>query len=153
MPRMRSTRRSRKCVWRSRSVPPGMQRTMTPTQSESWTNDNTFKTAVLQLLLGGGGSFSAGGAVSPIVSCADTVAGPGKGMYSRFYRNVLAQHYEIETAVATNTVYSDAGLFVLQGASTPEFVRRTLDAHGADAVQAKEMIKVLLKQVHGLACV
>ena len=43
-------------------------------------------------------------------------------MYSRFYRNVLAQHYEIETALATNTVYSDAGLFVLQGAATPDFV-------------------------------
>lgn len=40
-----------------------------------WTSDSFTTVCVLQQLLGGGSSFSAGG--------------PGKGMYSRLYREVL----------------------------------------------------------------
>ncbi len=40
-----------------------------------WHDDNFVPTCVLQVLLGGGDSFSAGG--------------PGKGMHSRLYREVL----------------------------------------------------------------
>ena len=41
-------------------------------------SDDIYALATLNTLLGGGGSFSAGG--------------PGKGMYSRLYTNVLNQH-------------------------------------------------------------
>ncbi|KAF4698523.1 Mitochondrial-processing peptidase subunit alpha, partial [Perkinsus olseni] len=48
-------------------------------------------------LLGGGGSFSTGG--------------PGKGMHSRLYLNVLNQNPNVESCMAFNTQYSDSGLF------------------------------------------
>jgi mitochondrial-processing peptidase subunit alpha len=41
-------------------------------------SNDIYAVALLQTLLGGGGSFSAGG--------------PGKGMYSRLYTHVLNQH-------------------------------------------------------------
>lgn len=51
---------------------------------------------VLQYLLGGGGSFSAGG--------------PGKGMHSRLYRRVLNQHGWVSNCTAVNSIYNDTGL-------------------------------------------
>ncbi|KAF4690273.1 Mitochondrial-processing peptidase subunit alpha [Perkinsus olseni] len=44
-----------------------------------------------------GGSFSTGG--------------PGKGMHSRLYLNVLNQNPNVESCMAFNTQYSDSGLF------------------------------------------
>ena len=52
--------------------------------------------------------------------------GPGKGMYSRLYRNVLAYYPEVESALATNISYNDAGVFVLQGSSSPRAVSMVL---------------------------
>ena len=62
------------------------------------------------MLLGGGGSFSAGG--------------PGKGMYSRFYENVLNRHYWMESATAMNLSYGDNGLFYIEASCPPELVGR-----------------------------
>jgi mitochondrial-processing peptidase subunit alpha len=56
-----------------------------------------YTLAVIQFLLGGGGSFSAGG--------------PGKGMYSRLYTNILNQHPEIDHCSAFHHIYSDTSLF------------------------------------------
>ncbi|ODV59256.1 mitochondrial-processing protease subunit alpha [Ascoidea rubescens DSM 1968] len=56
-----------------------------------------YAAAILQTLLGGGGSFSAGG--------------PGKGMYSRLYTQVLNQYGYIDNCVAFNHSYIDSGLF------------------------------------------
>jgi len=56
-----------------------------------------YTLAVMQYLLGGGGSFSAGG--------------PGKGMYSRFYTNVLNRHPEIDHCSSFHHIYSDTSLF------------------------------------------
>ncbi|KAK9447259.1 Metalloenzyme, LuxS/M16 peptidase-like protein [Limtongia smithiae] len=56
-----------------------------------------YALATLQTLLGGGGSFSAGG--------------PGKGMYSRLYTNVLNRYGFIENCAAFNHSYTDSGLF------------------------------------------
>jgi processing peptidase subunit alpha len=53
--------------------------------------------ATLHTLLGGGGSFSAGG--------------PGKGMYSRIYRNVLNGNAYVESANAFTSSYKELGLF------------------------------------------
>ena len=56
-----------------------------------------YALATLQTLLGGGGSFSAGG--------------PGKGMYSRLYTQVLNQHHNVDFCSSFHHTYNDAGLF------------------------------------------
>ncbi|KAJ1774012.1 Mitochondrial-processing peptidase subunit alpha [Coemansia sp. RSA 1813] len=69
--------------------------------------------ATLQMLLGGGGSFSAGG--------------PGKGMYSRLYTRVLNQHAWIESCVAFHHCYTDAGLFGVSASCGPRNEYALLD--------------------------
>jgi mitochondrial-processing peptidase subunit alpha len=68
-------------------------------------SDDIFALATLQTLLGGGGSFSAGG--------------PGKGMYSRLYTNVLNQYGWVESCVAFNHSYTDSGLFGIAASCYP----------------------------------
>lgn len=63
----------------------------------SYDDPDAYALSVLQTLLGGGGSFSAGG--------------PGKGMYSRVYLQVLNQYHFVENCVAFNHSYTDSGLF------------------------------------------
>lgn len=72
-----------------------------------------YALATLQTLLGGGGSFSAGG--------------PGKGMYSRLYTNVLNQHGWVESCVAFNHSYTDSGLFGIAASCTPAQVAQMLE--------------------------
>ena len=69
------------------------------------TSEDIYALATLQTLLGGGGSFSAGG--------------PGKGMYSRLYTNVLNQHGWVESCVAFNHSYTDSGLFGISASCSP----------------------------------
>ncbi|KAK9326058.1 Metalloenzyme, LuxS/M16 peptidase-like protein [Lipomyces orientalis] len=64
-----------------------------------------YALATLQTLLGGGGSFSAGG--------------PGKGMYSRLYTSVLNRYGFLETCAAFNHSYTDSGLFGVMVACLP----------------------------------
>ncbi|KJX92983.1 mitochondrial-processing peptidase subunit alpha like protein [Zymoseptoria brevis] len=72
-----------------------------------------YALATLQTLLGGGGSFSAGG--------------PGKGMYSRLYTNVLNQYGWVENCVAFNHAYTDSGLFGISAACATTLVPRMLE--------------------------
>jgi len=60
---------------------------------------------VLQVLLGGGGSFSAGG--------------PGKGLYSRLYRNVLNKHAWAHACTGFHALYNDSGLVGITAACDP----------------------------------
>jgi processing peptidase subunit alpha len=95
-----------------------------------------YALATLQTLLGGGGSFSAGG--------------PGKGMYSRLYTNVLNQHGWVESCVAFNHSYTDSGIFGISASCSPtrtadmlevmcrEFQSLTLDT-GYTALQTQEV--------------
>ena len=76
-------------------------------------SDDIYALATLQTLLGGGGSFSAGG--------------PGKGMYSRLYTNVLNQHGWVESCVAFNHSYTDSGLFGISSSCSPNKVAPMLD--------------------------
>lgn len=69
-----------------------------------WHSETMVTACVLQTLLGGGSSFSAGG--------------PGKGMYSRMYQQVLNRYGWMETAEAFTTFADEGGLFGLS-ASTP----------------------------------
>jgi processing peptidase subunit alpha len=72
-----------------------------------------YALATLQTLLGGGGSFSAGG--------------PGKGMYSRLYTNVLNQHGWVESCIAFNHSYTDSGLFGIASSCAPSHVAQMLE--------------------------
>jgi mitochondrial-processing peptidase subunit alpha len=65
--------------------------------TEGWNSPDLVPLTVLQMLLGGGGSFSSGG--------------PGKGMHSRLYTEVMQQHHFVENCVAFNEQLSDGGLF------------------------------------------
>ncbi|KAI0194361.1 peptidase M16 inactive domain-containing protein [Xylaria flabelliformis] len=72
-----------------------------------------YALATLNTLLGGGGSFSAGG--------------PGKGMYSRLYTNVLNQHAWVENCMAFNHSYTDSGLFGISALCMPGRTQHMLD--------------------------
>ncbi|KAI5926349.1 insulinase-like protein [Camillea tinctor] len=76
-------------------------------------SDDIYALATLNTLLGGGGSFSAGG--------------PGKGMYSRLYTNVLNQHSWVESCVAFNHSYTDSGLFGISALCAPGTTQQMLD--------------------------
>ncbi|TDG48949.1 hypothetical protein AWZ03_004633 [Drosophila navojoa] len=64
---------------------------------------------VLNIMMGGGGSFSAGG--------------PGKGMYSRLYTKVLNRYHWMYSATAYNHAYVDTGLFCIHGSAPPQHLR------------------------------
>lgn len=81
-----------------------------------------YALATLQTLLGGGGSFSAGG--------------PGKGMYSRLYTNVLNQYSWVESCVAFNHSYTDSGLFGISSSCVPGKIG--------------QMIEVMCRELHAL---
>jgi processing peptidase subunit alpha len=81
-----------------------------------------YALATLQTLLGGGGSFSAGG--------------PGKGMYSRLYTNVLNQYSWVESAVAFNHSYTDSGLFGISASCVP--------------AKIGQMVEVVCRELHAL---
>ncbi|EFP90864.1 uncharacterized protein PGTG_17063 [Puccinia graminis f. sp. tritici CRL 75-36-700-3] len=70
-------------------------------------DDDLYAIACTHIMLGGGSSFSAGG--------------PGKGMYSRLYTNVLNPHPEVDFCQAFHHTYADAGLFGIAMAVAPEF--------------------------------
>ncbi|CAG0916032.1 unnamed protein product [Notodromas monacha] len=73
---------------------------------------------VLNAMMGGGGSFSAGG--------------PGKGMYTRLYTNVLNRQHWMWSATAYNHAYADSGLFCIHAAAHPS--------------QLREMVEVVVKE-------
>lgn len=77
---------------------------------------------VLQMLMGGGGSFSAGG--------------PGKGMYSRLYLRVLNEYPQIHAFSAFNSIYDHTGIFGIQATTSSDFVSKAID------IAVKELIAV-----------
>lgn len=68
-------------------------------------DDDIYPLATMQMLLGGGGSFSAGG--------------PGKGMYSRLYTHILNQYPQIDHCASFHHIYTDSSLFGLFASFVP----------------------------------
>lgn len=68
---------------------------------------------VMNMLMGGGGSFSAGG--------------PGKGMFTRLFTNVLNRYHWIHSCVAHNSSYEDSGIFYIQSSSDPGNLKNLVD--------------------------
>ena len=83
-----------------------------------WLAPELLEVCTLHMLLGGGGSFSAGG--------------PGKGMYSRLYTNVLNKHHWVDSATAFNSMYNDGGLFGIYGTCAPGDAGRLVDVMAAE---------------------
>jgi len=77
-------------------------------ETAGWQDKDLVPMCVLQMLMGGGGSFSAGG--------------PGKGMCSRLYENVLNNYGWVENASSFNAIHDDTGLFGVTGTCPAEFV-------------------------------
>lgn len=77
---------------------------------------------VLQMLMGGGGSFSAGG--------------PGKGMYSRLYLRVLNEHQQVQSFTAFINIYNDSSLFGIQATTRFDFVPEAVD------IAVKELLAI-----------
>jgi len=68
-----------------------------------WKSDALVPLCVLNTLMGGGTSFSAGG--------------PGKGMYTRLYQNILNRFPYVQAASVFNAFYNDTGVFGIYGAA------------------------------------
>lgn len=68
---------------------------------------------VMNMLMGGGGSFSAGG--------------PGKGMFTRLFTNVLNRYHWVHSSTAHNASYDDSGLFYIQSSSDPSQLKYLVD--------------------------
>ncbi|KAJ3480420.1 hypothetical protein NLI96_g8367 [Meripilus lineatus] len=68
-------------------------------------DDDVYALATMQVLLGGGGSFSAGG--------------PGKGMYSRLYTHILNHYPQVDHCASFHHIYTDSSLFGLFATFVP----------------------------------
>ncbi|XP_034930408.1 mitochondrial-processing peptidase subunit alpha isoform X2 [Populus alba] len=68
---------------------------------------------VLQVLMGGGGSFSAGG--------------PGKGMYSRLYQRVLNRYHKIQLFSAFNNIYNHTAVFGIEATTDADFASSAIE--------------------------
>ena len=90
-------------------------------EAPSWKSKDVYAASVLQTLLGGGGSFSAGG--------------PGKGLYSRLYTNLLCKNQGIESANSFNSIFEDAGLFGIYVTADPSEMGKVVDAVVAEATK------------------
>jgi len=92
-------------------------------EGASWSSKNLIAVSLLHSLMGGGSSFSAGG--------------PGKGMMSRLYSNVLNRYHEVQSANVFNTFYSDSGIFGVYGET--------------DGPLAGMLVDVLANELSGMA--
>ncbi|MCL7046487.1 hypothetical protein MKW94_000411 [Papaver nudicaule] len=96
-----------------------------------WRNEKDAMTAtVLQMLMGGGGSFSAGG--------------PGKGMHSRLYLRVLNEYHQIQSFAAFSSIYTDTGLFGIHASTGSTFASRAVDLAARELVEVATSGKGLL---------
>lgn len=85
--------------------------------------DDFIPICVLNMVMGGGGSFSAGG--------------PGKGMYTRLYRNVLNRYHWMTNSTAYNHSYNDTGLFCIFSSAHPS--------------QLRDLVNVVVKEIVRMA--
>merc|ERR1719203_48779 len=95
-----------------------------------WNGPLLASVTVLQMFLGGGGSFSTGG--------------PGKGMHTRLYTEVLNRHHWVESCQASSVMYADSGLLTIYATIVPqnagEFVRVLANIfQGLKRISAEEL--------------
>uniref|UniRef100_A0A8C2FK70 Mitochondrial-processing peptidase subunit alpha n=1 Tax=Cyprinus carpio TaxID=7962 RepID=A0A8C2FK70_CYPCA len=83
--------------------------------------DDFIPFAVLNMMMGGGGSFSAGG--------------PGKGMFTRLYLNVLNRHHWMYNATSYHHSYEDSGLLCVHASADPRQVREMVEIITREFIQ------------------
>ncbi|OAT14515.1 hypothetical protein BDBG_18067 [Blastomyces gilchristii SLH14081] len=88
-----------------------------------------YALATLQTLLGGGGSFSAGG--------------PGKGMYSRLYTNVLNQYGWVESCMAFKLSYTYSVLFGISASCVPSRITAMVEVNCKELAAADDRFALL----------
>merc|ERR1719427_2135623 len=111
-------------------------------ETENWHSKDLMAMCVLNMMMGGGGSFSAGG--------------PGKGMYTRLYTRVLNRYHWMYSATAYNHAYNDSGIFCIHASCHPqqlqeltqvlirEFVAITGEISDEELSRAKTQLKSML---------
>ncbi|XP_043913802.1 mitochondrial-processing peptidase subunit alpha [Protopterus annectens] len=92
---------------------PELTHIMIGLESCSFLEDDFIPFAVLNMMMGGGGSFSAGG--------------PGKGMFTRLYLNVLNRHHWMYNATSYHHSYEDTGLLCIHASADPRQVREMVE--------------------------
>ncbi|XP_078498039.1 mitochondrial-processing peptidase subunit alpha isoform X2 [Lissotriton helveticus] len=92
---------------------PELTHLMIGLESCSFLEEDFIPFAVLNMMMGGGGSFSAGG--------------PGKGMFTRLYLNVLNRHHWMYNATAYHHSYEDTGLLCIHASADPRQVREMVE--------------------------
>lgn len=78
-----------------------------------WRSKDVYAMCVVQTMMGGGGSFSAGG--------------PGKGMCSRLYTNVLNQYGWVDNVQSFDSIFTDTGLFGINATCGPSHAGNMVD--------------------------
>ncbi|KAG1927943.1 mitochondrial-processing peptidase subunit alpha [Pimephales promelas] len=121
---------------------PELTHIMIGLESCSFLEDDFIPFAVLNMMMGGGGSFSAGG--------------PGKGMFTRLYLNVLNRHHWMYNATSYHHSYEDSGLLCIHASADPrqvremveiitrEFIQMTGTAGDMELERAKTQLKSML---------
>jgi len=94
-------------------------------ETEHWGSPHLMALCVLNMMMGGGGSFSAGG--------------PGKGMYTRLYRDVLGSFPWISHISCSHSIFDDSGIFALYGCAAPE------NAEELTTVMVREAINMVAR--------
>jgi len=92
-----------------------------------WNGKWLAAATVLQMFLGGGGSFSTGG--------------PGKGMHTRFFTEILNRHHWVESCQASTVMYIDSGLFTVYATTVPNGAKDFCDV----LARVFEGVKVMTK--------
>jgi len=110
-----------------RMAPDGLVRVGLGFKVGGWHSEDLVTVCVLQTLLGGGSSFSAGG--------------PGKGMYSRLYRQILNRYGWAESSEAFAAFYDELGVFGLSGSTAPKRANDML------RVFAEHLVKLAVEPV------
>lgn len=93
-------------------------------ETASWHHKDVVAMCVLQMMMGGGRFFSAGG--------------PGKGMYSRLYERVMNRHAYVDSATCFNAIFTDSSLFGIYGT-----------AEASNAGKITEVLATQLKEMTG----
>jgi processing peptidase subunit alpha len=108
-------------------APPPMTHLMIGFGVGGWHGKDLVPLCVLHTLLGGGSSFSAGG--------------PGKGMYTRLYLEVLNMNTWVDSALATTVMYADTGLLGIYGTALPQ------DAFHLTRALCQQLYKIAVQPV------
>jgi len=92
-------------------------------ETENWHSEDLMAMCTLNMMMGGGGHFTAGG--------------PGKGMYSRIYQEALGRYAWLNGLQCTHSIYEDSGIFAYHGTCAPE--------------HSKDLVHVMAQQAAGAA--